>query len=116
MTQDLRGVVEGNQLHVKAVGQQANFDKVMPWNPKVVGNLGELNLLKTRKPKPGDTFDYVIYEPIVNAIVTIRVKAEAYEVVRDRGGAAEAAAARGRAGQDRRRAAAQPDPLGRSGL
>jgi hypothetical protein len=81
VVQDLRGTVQGNQLRVKAVGQQANFDKLMPWNPTVVGNLGELNLPKTRKPKPGDSFDYMIYEPIVNAIVTIRVKAEAYEVV-----------------------------------
>ncbi len=79
--QDLRGTVEGDQLRVKAIGQQANFEKVLPWNPKVVGNLGELNLLKIHKPKPGDAFDYMIYEPIVNAIVTIRVKAEAYEVV-----------------------------------
>jgi hypothetical protein len=81
VTQELRGKVEGNQLRVKAVGQLAKFDKLMPWNPNVLGNLGELNLLKTRKPKPGDAFDYVIYEPIVNAIVTIRVKAEAFEVV-----------------------------------
>jgi hypothetical protein len=79
--QDLRGKVEGNQLHVKAAGQQGNFDKYLPWNPKAIGTLGELNILKTRKPKPGDSFDYMIYEPIVNAIVTIRVKAEAYEVV-----------------------------------
>ena len=81
LTQELRGKVEGNQLHVTAVGQQANFDKFLPWSPKVVGNLGELNVLKTRKPNPGDAFDYVIYEPIVNAIVTIRVKAEAFETV-----------------------------------
>jgi hypothetical protein len=81
VTQDLRGTVEGNQLRVKAVGQQGNFDKAIPWNPKVLGTLGELNVLKARKPKPGDAFDYVIYEPIVNAIVTIRVKAEAVEPV-----------------------------------
>jgi hypothetical protein len=81
VVQEVRGRVEGNQLRVKAEGKLSNFDKVMPWNPKTVGTLGELNILKTRKPKPGDKFDYVVYEPIVNAIVTIRVKAEAYEVV-----------------------------------
>ena len=62
------------------------FRKVIPWNHKVIGNFGELNILKVRRPKPGDKFDYVIYEPIVNAIVTIRVKAEAYEVIADRSG------------------------------
>jgi hypothetical protein len=80
VTLDLQGKVEGNKLRVKAVGD-ASFDKVMPWNPKVVGTLGELNILTEKKPKPGDQFDYVIYEPIVNAIVTVRVRAEAYESV-----------------------------------
>ena len=79
--QELRGKVVGNQLRVKAVGQQANFDKTIPWNPNAVGTLGELNLLKIQKPKPGDKFDYLFYEPTVNEIVTIRVKAEAYEDV-----------------------------------
>lgn len=77
---ELTGKVEGNQLHVKAVGQ-SNFDKMVPWNPKAIGTLGELKLLSIKKPKPGDKFDYVIYEPIVNAIVTIRVTAENIEWV-----------------------------------
>src|SRR5439155_6408462 len=66
---------------VKAVGQQANFEKVLPWNPKVIGTRGEENLLKDRKPKPGAKFDYLIYEPIVNAIATVRVTVEDYEPV-----------------------------------
>lgn len=81
VTQELRGKVEGDQLRVKAVGKQANFDKTISWNPKVLGNLGELNILKTRKPKPGDKFEYPIYNPLVNAIATIRVKAEDFETV-----------------------------------
>jgi hypothetical protein len=79
--QELRGKVEGRQLRVKAEGKQANFEKLIPWDPRVVGTLGELNLIKNRKPKPGDRFDYVVYEPIINALVTIRVTVEAYEEV-----------------------------------
>jgi hypothetical protein len=80
VTQELRGVVQGNQLRVKAVGESA-FEAVLPWNPKVVGTSGEQNLLKVHKPKPGDEFDYLLYEPIVNSIVTVRVKAEGMEAV-----------------------------------
>jgi hypothetical protein len=81
--QVLRGVVENNgkQLHVTAQGPQANFDKRIPWDPKIVGTLGELNLFKTRKPKPNDRFDYLIYDPIVNAIVTVRVAVDKPEEV-----------------------------------
>jgi hypothetical protein len=81
VVQEVRGQVVGNQLQVKAEGKLNNSNKIMPWNPKAVGTLGELNILKARKPKPGDAFDYVTYEPTVNVIVTIRVKAEAYEEI-----------------------------------
>jgi hypothetical protein len=80
VTLDLQGKVQGNQLRVKAVGD-STFDKILPWNPKVVGTLGELTILTEKKPKPGDQFDYAIYEPIVNAVVTVRVRAEGYESV-----------------------------------
>jgi hypothetical protein len=86
--QDLRGRVEGNELVVKAAGQQANFEKRIPWNPKVVSPLGELNLLRNRTPppKPGDKFDYLTYNPIVNAIVKIHVEVEKFEEVTLNGG------------------------------
>jgi hypothetical protein len=86
--QDLRGRVEGNELVVKAAGQQANFEKRIPWNPRVVSALGELNLLRNRTPppKPGDKFDYLTYNPIVNTIVTVHVEIEKFEDVTLNGG------------------------------
>src|SRR5439155_1931567 len=75
VTQELHGKVEGNELIVKAVGKQANFEKRIPWNPRVVSALGELDLLRKRNPppKPGDKFDYLTYNPVVNTIVTVHV-------------------------------------------
>jgi hypothetical protein len=40
ISQELRGRVEGQELIVKAVGQ-ANFEKRIRWNPRVVSALGE---------------------------------------------------------------------------
>lgn len=79
--QELRGRVEGNELVVSAVGPQANFQKKIPWNPKVVSANGELDLLRKRNPppKPGDKFDYLTYNPIVNTVVTIHVEVEKFE-------------------------------------
>jgi hypothetical protein len=85
--QTLAGSVQGRQLHVKAQGGQANFEKDIPWDPRVVGTLGELNLLRNRQPppNPGDKFDYLLYEPIINTLVTVRVTVEGYEAVAIRG-------------------------------
>jgi hypothetical protein len=81
--QELRGHVVNQQLVVKAVGNQATFEKQIPWDPRVVSALGELHLLKNRQPppKPGDKFDYRTYNPIVNAIVTVHVEVDTYEDV-----------------------------------
>jgi hypothetical protein len=79
--QTLRGTVQGNQLHITAEGKISNFDKNIPWNPAVLGTLGELDLLKKRKPKPGEKFDYLTFEPTIDSIVTVRVVVEKFEEV-----------------------------------
>lgn len=75
---EVRGVVQGNQLHTTAVGQM-KFNKAIPWDANVVGTWSELQLVSKLKPKPGQTFDYLMYEPTVNSLVKIQAKAEAYE-------------------------------------
>jgi Transglutaminase-like superfamily len=76
----VRGVVEGDQLHTTAEGQM-NFDKRIPWDPTVVGMWGELQIVSTKKPAPGTAFEYLIYEPTVNALVKVQAKVEATEWV-----------------------------------
>lgn len=76
----VRGVVKGNQLHTTAEGQ-LKFDKYIPWDPTVIGTWGELQLVGQKKPTPGSSIDYLMYEPTVNAIVKIQAKAESYETV-----------------------------------
>ena len=81
VTQEVVGKVDGRLLHLQARGGQGNFKKDIPWDPRAIGTLGEENVLKNRKPKPGDKFDYRLFEPIVNAIVTVRVAVEDFEQV-----------------------------------
>lgn len=87
--QQVRGVVEpdGKQLHLTAQGQNP-LDKRVPWNPGVLGTYGELQLLKNRKPalQKGDKFDYRIFEPLINVVVTIRGVVEDFEDVSIGGG------------------------------
>jgi transglutaminase-like putative cysteine protease len=69
----MTGTVEDRQLRVKVVGM-SNFEKLLPWNPQTIGLIGEQDLLRNRQAKPGDTFDYTIFEPTVTAVVKVRVQ------------------------------------------
>lgn len=77
---ELNGVVRGQMLHTKAEGKM-KFDREIPWNPAVLGTYGELKNVATLKPQPGSSFDYWIYEPIINSMVQVQAKAEAIEEV-----------------------------------
>lgn len=79
LNQVVRGIVQGPQLHVTAEGPVAKFDKFIPWDPQVVGILGETKLVENTKPQPGARFDYRVYEPTVNNIVTIRCTVDGFE-------------------------------------
>jgi hypothetical protein len=68
----LTGTVEGKELHVKVAGNM-NMDKKIPWNDEVVGLYREQQLFKEKAVKPGDTFSYQHYEPLINAVVTVQV-------------------------------------------
>ncbi|MFO0808688.1 MAG: transglutaminase-like domain-containing protein [Gemmataceae bacterium] len=81
--QVVHGKVQGNQLQLTAQGPQGNFNKLIPWDPRVVSAAGEAELLSKRdpKPKPGDKFDYYTFNPVVNTIVPIHVTVESFEEV-----------------------------------
>jgi transglutaminase-like putative cysteine protease len=77
---NVRGVVQGDQLHVTAEGKM-QFDKKIPWPEKVLGAYGEYQFISKLRPEPGREFEYLIYEPIINRVVKVQGKAEAIEVV-----------------------------------
>jgi hypothetical protein len=76
----LTGAVEDGQLHVKVQGGPP-MDKKIRWSPKVVGLYREQTLFRDKKVKPGDTFSYLHYEPLVNAVLNIKVEVKDFEDV-----------------------------------
>jgi hypothetical protein len=84
-TLQLTGTVEGEQLHVKVAGHM-NMDKKIKWNDKVIGLYKEQQLFQDKKAKAGDTFSYLHFEPLINAVVTIQVSVKDYEDVKIYGG------------------------------
>lgn len=87
--QQVRGVVDpdGKQLHLTSQGNPP-LNKRIPWGPGVLGTYGELQMLNNRRPalQKGDQFDYRIFEPLINVVVTIRGVVEDFEEVSIGGG------------------------------
>ncbi|HEV2947436.1 MAG TPA: transglutaminase domain-containing protein [Gemmataceae bacterium] len=96
----LTGNVEDGQLHVKLQGGPP-MDKKVRWSPQVVGLYREQTLFKEKKAKPGDQFSYLHYEPLVNAVLSIKVEVKDFEDV----------SILGAAKQRLLRAEATPDPI-----
>ena len=69
----LQGVVKGEDaLQVKVTGPMS-MEKTIRWDPKVVGLYREQQLFKEKNVKAGDSFSYLHYEPLINAVVTVQV-------------------------------------------
>lgn len=81
---EMVGTVVGKQIEVNVTGQPKPLKQ--PWDEAVLSQLGELNVLKDRKAKPGDEFSYRIFEPTVTLVVTVQVKVLKEEEVRGKDG------------------------------
>src|SRR5262249_14418157 len=64
----LTGHVSGKVLTVKIEGAAGGTQDV-PWPDGVIGIAREATLLRDRKPKPGESFDYLSYEGRLNRVV-----------------------------------------------
>ena len=64
----LSGKVRDGKLEVAIEGAAGETQEV-PWPTDVVGVAREANLLKDRKPKVGESFDYLWYEGRLNRVV-----------------------------------------------
>ncbi len=74
----LTGQVSGKTLSVKIEGAAGGTQDV-PWPDGVIGISREATLLKDRKPKPGERFDYLSYEGRLNRVVRFTAAVKAVE-------------------------------------
>jgi hypothetical protein len=54
-------------------------EKDIPWNPAVVGLYRQERLFQEHQVKPGDSFDYLTYEPVVVTVVRQHATVRGYE-------------------------------------
>jgi hypothetical protein len=71
----LSGRVAGNKLTVTVTGAPGGTQQV-PWPDGVLGVAKEATLLADRKPKVGDTIDYLCYEGRLNRVVKLSANVE----------------------------------------
>lgn len=76
----LTGQVSGKVLSVKIEGEVGGTQDV-PWPEGVLGISREATLMKDRKPKPGESFDYLVYEGRLNRTIKVTAQAKDFENV-----------------------------------
>lgn len=81
----IEGIVRDNELHLQ-VDQGKRERKRKPWDPKVVGLARQENLFRERKVKPGDSFVYSSYVPLLTHVITNQVTVQGHEQVTLLGG------------------------------
>jgi hypothetical protein len=67
----LVGTLDGDRMHVRV--DNGRIERRLPWSDQAVGLYRREHLFQDRKPKPGDQFSFVRFEPTVNRLVTVRV-------------------------------------------
>lgn len=67
----LAGTVEDDRLHVRIDG--GRVERHIRWSSEVVGLYGLEHLFQKRRPKPGDRFRFLRYEPTLNTVIRVQV-------------------------------------------
>jgi hypothetical protein len=67
----LTGTVEDGRLHVKV--DNGRIERRIRWSSRVVGLYRLEHLFEERKPKPGDRWTLLRYEPTLNTVVRVQV-------------------------------------------
>jgi Transglutaminase-like superfamily len=76
----LTGKVADGLLKTQSEGVVQKVEEVA-WPDGVLGISKEATLFKDKKPKPGDTFDYFLYEGRLNRVMKVTVEAKALETI-----------------------------------
>lgn len=75
----LTGSLEEGRMHVQVDG--GRVDRRLDWPAGIVGWHAREHLFERRRPKPGEEFSFLRYEPMFNSVVTVRVRVRDAEEV-----------------------------------
>jgi hypothetical protein len=75
----ITGSVQGKQLRLVLNGTKPQG--TVPWDDRVIGMYRQLRLLRDRRAKPGDAFNFLSYEAAVHKIIRTDVTVKDYEEV-----------------------------------
>lgn len=76
----LTGKITDGILKTQSEGVVTKAEEV-PWPAGTLGVAREATLYKDKKPKPGDTFDYLMYEGRLNRVMKVTVEVKALETI-----------------------------------
>jgi hypothetical protein len=76
LNHEIRGVMKDGELHLSDRG---TLFKKIPWKDGVLGLYRQKQFFKDKTVKPGDSFEYLSFEPALSDIVPIKVKIKARE-------------------------------------
>jgi transglutaminase-like putative cysteine protease len=81
---DLRGELDEGRMHVSVDG--GRLERRLAWPADIVGWYGREHLFRKRRPAPEDRFEFLRYEPVFNAVTTVRAHVRTLEPVAMPGG------------------------------
>ena len=76
----LTGTVRGRQLDIAVEGAVTD-KKTIPWPDGIAGVAKEATIIQARKPRPGESFEYLTYLGSFTAVVRYAVECKAVETV-----------------------------------
>jgi len=80
----MKGTVADGKLDMQVTGS-TQYNKQNPWNDEVLGLYRQETMFRDRKVKPGDTFTFLSFEPMVSMVATNRVTVKDFEKVEVQG-------------------------------
>jgi hypothetical protein len=75
----IQGMLVDNDMHIKI--DAGRLERKLKWHDDVHGLARQQEMFVARKPKPGDKFEMLRYEPTYNVVLRVGVHVKAREVV-----------------------------------
>lgn len=72
----LDGTIQNGVMHIEFTLGGKKVTRKIPWNDKILGLYAQQRYFQEHTMKPGKVHSFQSYEPTINAILTVRIKAQ----------------------------------------